>query len=147
MAHDTVRHEEITHHGYIKLTLILCEGADIMSMKALILCNDSFGKEFLAEIFEGHTLQFVDDLHLIASPSVIIQMVTDGVFDSLVISNLGIPLSMAKAVLHTVPLSRQYKATMISGVINNDLRDLCAGREIGLQAIPATPRELTTALL
>lgn len=118
-----------------------------MSMKALILCNDSIVKELFTEIFDGHSLKFIDDLSLINSPNAIVQMVDEGVFDTLVVSNLGIPLSMARSVLRTVPLARSYKATMISGVINNDLRDLCASREIGLQAIPATPRELTSALL
>ena len=110
----------------------------MISRRILVLCEEDHMNDLLREVYNEHYLKFIaTHKSIISIDSAKFRFYCDEC-DIMIISNLGIPISYTKKFVSLLPTrkERTFRPEVLSGYIDEELKNLCREKEVNLNNLP-----------
>ena len=116
--------------------------ADIISMKMLILCADRDFQGLLEAALPHYELDFISEVSKLKDIDHMNCVFQHDSYDVLVLSNLGLPMSLAMRHVSLLPEVRTYGVLMLAVELLDSDRDICTQRQVNTLELPVKIKDL-----
>jgi len=107
-----------------------------LSQRICVFCSGSDSQNLIAGVLEGCDLKFITDPNLLTDGEYISTTFKSNGIDTLILSNLGIPIDIVKRHLSLLPEDHEYKVLLILSYTDNEIREYCSAKNIQAVKLP-----------
>ncbi len=107
--------------------------------------DDHFIKA-MKSIFTLHRLSVISKPHKLMNTEFVRNLLSENIYDTVIFSNYGIPISLVKEHVRQMPESNKLRAIMITGFIDNFVEETCRKYNIRLIRAPFELSDLFDAI-
>jgi hypothetical protein len=111
-------------------------------MKMLILCADRDFQGLLEAALPHYELDFISEVSKLKDLDHMNCVFQHDSYDVLVLSNLGMPMSLAMRHVSLLPEVRTYGVLMLAGDLSDPDKDICNQRQVDALELPVKIKDL-----
>ncbi|MCP4583662.1 MAG: hypothetical protein GY839_18790 [candidate division Zixibacteria bacterium] len=113
------------------------QGDKIQEKSRILIFSSSLDfQELLTDIFPKHNLEFIAEPKYLANSDYLHRIFTTNPYEILILSNFEIPIDIVKQHIFLIPQNGKFEVLLISGLIDEEIRDLCNSRGINTLSLP-----------